>query len=80
MILTDEDKVQYCYSCYDQMMFQLYGQTRGYDPEQQSKLYLHRWQEEGKPDVTCDLCDNTVTYVLREDGKYTEVRKEESDQ
>jgi hypothetical protein len=72
-----DEKAQYCYSCYDQMMFQMYGQTSVYDPGQQSKQYLKQYEEMGKPDITCDLCDRTVFYFQQEGGKYLEAERQD---
>lgn len=66
---------KYCYSCYDQMMFQFYGQTRGYDPNAQSRLYIQRYVLGDYTQITCELCDRTVSYVQQPDLKWKEVEE-----
>lgn len=78
-----DEKVQYCYSCHHRMMFDLFGQTKGYDEGKQAEGYIKRYLEEGQDVVKCDLCDREVIYIKEDGNLYLEAEKKskgESDQ
>lgn len=62
-----------CFSCRDQMEFQLIGQTLEYNPNQVSKDYITDYTIMGQPMISCDLCDRTVQYRQQADGKWREI-------
>lgn len=61
-----------CYSCHDQMKFQMIGQTAAYNPAEQAKRYMDRFQLLGSHPITCDLCSRTVTYSKQFDDVWIE--------
>lgn len=69
-----------CYSCHDQMQFQLFGQTEEYwrNQKSQAQEYIDRYVQLGKPVIPCDVCGEKVIYVQGEDGKWTEEEKEDA--
>lgn len=74
--------ISLCYSCVDQVQFQLYGQTQQYwkNQKEHSEKYIERYEAEGRPVIVCDLCCRKVWYVPTEDGKWNEHDEEEAEQ
>lgn len=66
-----------CFSCEDQMCFQLYGQTPEYNPGKMAESYLKDYIKKKKPVITCELCSRRVRYVLYDD-KWLETEEPET--
>lgn len=51
-----------CFSCRDQMEFQLFGQTPDYDPHGVGAVYIDEYRKLGAPTIKCELCGRSVKY------------------
>lgn len=69
---------QICYSCLDQIHFQLHGQTNRYweHAKENTKRFIAEYEDFGRPLIHCELCDNRVRYTRSEDGKWSEESEE----
>ena len=65
-----------CFSCYDHVLFQLYGQTGNYDPVKNAQNYV-KWLEAYNR-VSCIVCGRKIEYKRNEDGIWVEheIKKE----
>lgn len=59
-----------CFPCYDDAMFQYFGQTGKYSPALAAERYAVML-ERGKQ-VHCVTCDRKVQYVKDTEGRWTE--------
>lgn len=71
-----------CYSCLDQVHFQLHGQTDRYwlHIAEQGKRFIAEYVDLGRPRIGCELCGRIVSYTHGEDGKWYEEADEEDDE
>lgn len=51
-----------CFSCRDQVEFQLFGQTPEYDSADLSNDYIQKYREAGDPNILCQNCGRNVRY------------------
>jgi ribosomal protein L37AE/L43A len=67
---------QQCFSCYDHVLFQLYGQTKDYNPVKIAQDYV-KWLEAYNR-VSCVVCGREIEYKRNEDGIWVEheIKKE----
>lgn len=62
----------FCFDCYDNMMFQMIGQTEEWKNTNYSKKYLETYKkefEQGIP-IECCICGDRIKYIQQENGKW----------
>lgn len=63
---------QFCFSCHDQMMFQLIGQTADYNPSEIADKYIQHYLKLNLTSVHCSVCDTIVKYEKQQGEKWSE--------